>query len=133
MPADVVPAHNDRAEHAVLVLDEEDVGVAPVPENTVLRVPLLLHEGERLIQGNFGFRFATELSDDRTVDRGLPQPVAEKCLFTDRVFDLPLTREKPLREVFAKVGDLDLGCGTRVANELLFRDEWNRGRRDHDR
>ena len=131
-PAVAAPEHADRAKHTSEVIDVEDVGVAVVQENTVFTVLLLLHEGEHLRQGGFSFRFATELSDDWTVHRGLPQLVVTERSLANRVFGFTLARHEPSGEVVAEVADLDLGFAASVTNEILFGDELPRGCRDRD-
>lgn len=68
-PGVAVPEHEDRAEHTRLVLYVKDVGPAVPEEDSVFSILLPLHKGEHLRESGFGFCFAAEFGDDRTVHR----------------------------------------------------------------
>ncbi len=131
-PAVVVPVHDDRAKHTILVPNVEDVGVAVVQENTIFALALLFHEGKHLGERRFRLLRTAEFSDDGTIHRGLPQLVVAECLFRNRIFGFAGAREEPFGEVVAEVADLDLGFAASVTNELLFGDELGGGCRDPD-
>ena len=133
VPAIVVPEHANRAKHTILVPDVEDIGVAVVQKNTVLAILLLLHEGEHLRQGGFGFLLATEFVDDRAVHRVLPQLVVAERLFADRVFGLAVAVKETGFEVVAEVADLHRSIALGVDHEPVFGDELDGGCRDRDR
>ena len=119
-PAIAVPADADRATHARLVLDVEDVGVAVVQENTRFTILLLLHETEHLGERCLHFLWNAEFGHDGTIYRGPPQFVVAQCLFCDWVFDFAVVGEEPRPEVVAQVTDLDIGVAADILNKLFF-------------
>lgn len=124
IPAVVAPVDADRAEHAGVVPNVEDVGVTIGQQRAVFAVRLALHEPPDLAERRLDFFFSAEVSDDLVVVRALRERERHEVAGRDILLHLA---GEPAREVGAVVRH-HLHAGS-LGEERLIRLERTRFRR----